>query len=527
MATQIFELGTNLPKGAPKDVLTQKEALAFCAGFGQTHAELDAFMARHNFDQWRCVEVDIYDQYSAGNDPDGHLDCSPSSILGILITSMSDEAPERKLRKYSPQGIDIKFKYDNAYEVFLDHFPGCPLWVCQIKSWSKYSLNAVVLLPEEFWDENGPDYDSYGYPYTVEYPSSYNHWYWGGRDKDYHKLRMGAFSSNTLETDGRAIPYASHDPHYDPTQHRILLTPDYAQDEVTYYDLAPELVPQKIEVKACSGMAVKEDVYRFYTKKAVVITDKSFVEQGKMTSKTGLPKGNKGMQEFEADGWNVMVTQSGIGIQSPESEVVSKLSTYKLNTYSSKPGHSMMTVDHHNRLLIVGAQVALVKPDLSLSSISLKKAFKKEIQPILGEYFISKDSNSAQGVLRWSKEKQWFFLNAMVFSLNESDEPVLLNQHLKELCGEFVFNGGIYDSELKGAWLLARLGRLVFLPETQDKAYLFNVSDQKRDRPTSSSYLNFDRDHNLWFGTQESGMLHCIQRAQLKAKLKTAIPFGS
>lgn len=522
MATQIFELG--IYQAADKDVLSKEEAIAYCAGYGQQGNEIKDFFATHDFDKWRCVQMDVYDQYSANNDPDGHLDCSPPALLGILLTSMDTEEPEQALRKYSKPGIDINYPYQDDGDVQLNLFPTCPLWICGIKNWEKYSLNAVVLLPEAFWHENGPSTDSYGYPYTVKYPGSRNHWYWGGRDKTFYHQRMGAFSANVLETDGRAIPRNFDMSHYDPTHHRMFMAPIYG-GEIKYYDLKGDLDPQTVDIADVRGMAIKDDVYRFYSKKAVVITDKEFGNQQKMTSKTGLPKGNQGMQEFAADGWDVMVTQNGIGIKSPTAETVTKLSDFKLNTQSSAAFHSMMTVDAQKRLVIVGGQVVLVNPDLSIQNIPLKKAFKKALKPVLGDYFVYKDSNTAHGVLTWSPDQQWFFLNSFVFTLNEKDEPVLLNERLQALCGEFIYRGAVYDASLDGAWLLAGMERLVFLPRSMDKAYLFNVAVDSPSTEVDHPYLGFDKDENLWFGQAQQGKIRCIARTELEAKLKTASPF--
>jgi|GEM_PF-4195077 len=521
MATQIFELGIYQP--GEKDILTKEEALAFCANFNQKGGEVNDFFATHDFDRWRCVGMDVYDQYSSNNDPDAFFDCSPPSLLGILITSMNSDAPEQALRKYSRPDTDIRFPYREDWDLQLNHFPTCPLWICQIKSWSQYAINAVVLIPDIFWGEDGPDYDSYGYPYTVKYPGRHDMWYWGDYDQKYYNQRMGAYSPNVLDTDGRAIQRNSESLYYDPEQHRFFLIGWYGKGG-RYIDLKGDLEAKEIELDELKGMHIKEDVYRMYTKKGVIVTDKNFNQLEKLTSKNGLPKGNLGRQEFEDEGWQVMVTQSGIRIQSPSDEIITKLSDFKLNTSSSEDRHSMMTIDKKGRLVIVAGQVVLVDSELNKTLVPLKKPFKKTLEPVLGKYFIYKDSNYAHGVLEWPDGEQWFFHNAFVFRLKENDEPELLNERLRELCGEFIFRGSVYDSNNKGAWLLAGMGRLAFVPDAKDKAYLFNIAGDSPATFAETPYLGWDKDGNLWVNQGDKGTIRCITKQELASKLKTALP---
>lgn len=517
-----------------KTVLSKAEVRQFCKHYNQHSAELESFLEQFDFEQWACIGVDIDAPYYR-HTKDGRMDCSPTEFLGILITSLHEDKYEIALKKYLKQfpvdGI-LRFKLNDAiyeeetYKVItlakeFNRVADCPLWVVEVNDYAPYHLSGIVLIPIDFWNEEALGYESAGYGYTIKERNWYN---WNSAIP-YRMNRVGSWSPNFLEATKSVLPVHSY--LYDREKNRLFKRPSsYGAKLIEYYDLANNNSLEIVENLDAIGLHIKEGVYHVYTKKGLIKTNKAFEKLEKLDSKTGL-MGNTVLQEYAAKGWSVILTNKGIDIQSPKAQKQDKLSAFKIKAGDADSKRLLIhAVDEHH-LVLMNDKFMLVDADMNLKVHSLKKSFKKDLEPWLGKDFIGVAYTNVG--IDIPNHAPFLFLNNLVISLNEKQEPILMNSKLYALTGEFNFYSAVLDEDLGGFWLLAGLERLVFLESDLKKAFVFNLDGNGSVGAGTYPFpwLNLDKEGNLRYALNHEGCVHKINRKELVEKLKSAIPYQS
>lgn len=537
MSAEMFNVSLFEANPEKKQILTKDEVCQFCKHYNQHSLELESFLEQHDFEKWACVGIDIDAVYYAQQN-DGRMDCSSPEFLGIMLTSLHDERYEAALMKYLKQfpvdgnlrfGLNDAIYEEGTYKVItpakdFNRVADCPLWVVKVDAYAPYRLSGIVLIPTDFWNEDVLTYESAGYGYTIKERNWYN---WDSAIP-YRMNRVGAWSPNFLETQKSVLPTSGEPYQYDAEKDRFFKMPSYygSNQAIEYYDLNNGGVLGKVEGLNPVGLYLKEDTYHIYTKKGLIKTNKSFEKLEKLDSKTGL-MGNTVLQEYAAKGWSVILTNKGIDIQSPKAQKQDKLSAFKIKAGDANPRRLLIHAIDEHHLVLMNDKFMVVDADLNLMTHSLKKSLKKELTPWLGKDFMGVAYTNVG--INIPNRAPFLFLNNLVISLNEKQEPIVMNKELYALTGEFNFYSAVLDEVLDGVWLLAGLERLVFLKHNLKEAFVFNTEGEGSVGAGKypSPWLHLDKEGNLRYALNHKGNVRKIERKELVKKLKTATPYQS
>lgn len=534
MSSQIYEI--ELFQGHPhkKEILSKEEVIDFCKHYNQHTSELYDFLELHKFEKWACVGISIdatYDRHTK----DGRVDCSPTEFLGIMITSMMNDKYQQAINNYiKHKPVDGMHRFqlnEGIYDHELrkeirkprefDVVDGCPLWVVQVNEYATYDLSGVVLIPSEFWNANDLNRESAGYGYAVV--DKYDHWYNRGFGINFRMLRIGGWSPNFLESIKSDLPKYYN--LYDSELNRLFSYPS-SYSKLSYFDLHTETL-QEIDNFGSEGLYIAEGSYHFYTKKCLIKTDKKFRELGRLDSKTGLI-GNQVLQEYVGENWSVILTNKGIEITSHKAHKRDKLSAFKIKAGAAAVRHLLIYALDENYLIFLNDKLTVIDADLNFRIHSIKRKFNKPKLPNLGKTSI--EIGAPNGLVELKGSKPFLFSGNVVISFDAHNEPISMNQKLYELTGELCFYCGVVDQSLGGIWLLAGLGRLVFIDEEFKNAFVFNMVAEGsfgsgRYHGSSQPFLHMDKAGNLRFSLHQHNSVQKVAREELVNKLKIAVPF--
>lgn len=525
-----------------KKILNRDEVRQFCQHYNQHSIELDQFLEQFDFNEWVCTGVNIYAPYYE-HTKEGKMDCNPAEFLGIMLTSLYEDKFEMRLKKYqksqNPTGFSFRniprFKLsENVYDEMSENFKiiskaksfnvveDCPLWVVNVDGFSDYYLSGVVLVPTYFWDQNTLMHESAGYPYTI----TNRKWYDWDKCIAYRMNRVGKWSPNFLEATISRLKVLGMPYLYDTEKNRLFKMPSShgKKQAIEYYDLEDGESLKKVDGFDPVGLCIKEDVYHIYTKKGLIKTNKDFEKLEKLDSKTGL-MGNTVLQEYKSEGWSLILTNKGIDIQSFKAQKQDKLSAFKVKASDAGSDRLLIHAIDENYLVLLNDKLMVIDADLSMTVHSIKKSFKKELTPWLGKSPIGIAYTNIGINLQGGKPL--LFLNNLVISLDENQQPLLMNTKLEALTGEFNFYSAVRDKELGGLWLLAGLERIVFVKDNLEEAFVFNTSEGSiGPGKYSHPWLHLDKDGTLRYALNLAGNVYQITRRELTDKLQTAMSYN-
>lgn len=518
MATQIFTIDWNeTPAGKP--ILNKQEIIEYCKQFNQHGLELDNFLTRFDFDEWKCIELGIEYSYGKHSDKSGSVGNDPATFLSVISDTFLTEKGELALKNYIGIG---KNKFQHPEEPQFVTFEDCPLWVVQVSEDTQFYTRGIVFMPAVFWEDATMTEESYAAsPYGIE--SNYNSWYNDAYGKNrmraaYRKYRIGSSSPNFLERVKTDIDLLWKPVYFDQFENRILVI-DKDAGKLNVYGLDPLEIVYSKEIAQLESIHILESEYHLHYKKHMEVTDKELHVLS--TVKEVI------VNEYHNDFWDVLVKGKGLFIKrATDADYIKyKSSDFKLTTseYSNRSEKLNITSNGNNSLIFSGQSLTVVDPEIKIKNHSFSKLFQKEINPFLGpQWFFG-----TQTSISIDKNRQWFFTEETVFEMNETETPQLLNTKLYQITGEYSFYGGVYDTGLKGIWLTAGLNRLVFVTENLEKGYVFNFTEQDDLQGMSypMQYLFLDKDSNLWFSFLED-RLYKIEHRELKGKLETAVAFA-
>ncbi|WP_052597802.1 hypothetical protein [Aureispira sp. CCB-QB1] len=543
MSAEMYNVSLYEAHSSKKTILTKKEVWELCQHYNQHNEELERFLEQFDFDEWACVGIDI-DAVYYEHTKDGKMDCSAAEFLGIMLTSLHDDKFEMAFKRYQKSQNPDEFSFRNipSFELSKDIYDetsdtykviaransfnvieGCPLWVVRVDSFSDYRLAGVVLIPTKFWDSNALMYESAGYGYTIKD----RNWYRWESAIPYRMNRVGKWSPNFLESMSTLLPTQGEPYQYDAAEERFFKMPSHygKKQPIEYYDLKSGAWEQ-VEGFDPVGMSVQDGLYHIYTKKGLIKTNKNFEKLEKLDSKTGL-MGNTVLQEYTGKGWSVVLTSKGIDIQSFKTQKKDKLSAFKIKAGDARGKRLLIYAIDKEHLVLLNDKLMLVDADLNLTVHSLKKSFKKELEPLLGKSFIGVPY--VNGGIDVPNRAPFFFLNNLVISLDEKMNPIVMNSTLEKLTGEFNFYGAVPDSELEGMWMLAGLERLVFLKNNLKEAFVFNTAP--RGSVGGGKYpfpwIHLDQGGNLRYALSYHEKVRIITRDELRRQLKTATAYST
>ena len=548
MSTQTFEVNVFEPQPNGQAVLSPTAVRQLCRSYNQHTSELDDFLTQFDVQEWVCLEVDIEDVYSKAS-RSGRMDCNPAELLGILLTSQhSDDLQQqfRSLVKGSTVSFSIDgnvrfqrnttvYSDDGKYTVLekakiFNAIKDCPLWVLRVDHYSAYRLKAVVLLPKVLWQAEQLHSDSAGYAYTV----ADREWYRYEKANAYRAVRFGHPSSNFLTPipTTLSVPYDSF--WVDAATDRLFLMPNKHRPSLTFYSPQDQLTATTGEASEALaainrqkplGIYREGDHYLIPTKKKMLVTNDQFEELEERVDPDPL-KGDF-LQYYKDKGWTVLLTKRGIDIQSHKTQRRDKLSAFKIK--ATEGGLKRLTLQalDEDHLVILNGKWIVVDADLNIQVHSLSKTLKKSLAPILGKDFL-KTTYPYQS-LELPDRAPWLICNHLVLSADAEMAPIALNAWLQEKTGEFCFYGAIADAPRSGIWLLAGLGRLVFMDAALEQAFVFNT-DPVGSLGTgefSSPWLQLDQAGNLWFALNSELPICKIDHQEIDQQLQQAQPYGA
>lgn len=509
---------------AGKPILSKSEIIDYSKHFGQATQELLDFLERFNFDEWICMELFV--DYIYGKiDKKGEVGSDAVAYLGIITTTFFTDEGEIALDKYI--GKD-KFPYPEDRPSFQT-FDDCPLWVIQVIEKQKQDVGCLFFMPAIFWKDAQMRDDSYGYEkYGVW--DKYNKWYREPFGKSpwqnlYWRKRLGKYSPNFIERDtSSAIEFGIMLPQFDQWTNRVLFYEYQNPATVYYHDLADSQTRHEVQgylTDAYNGFIhPTPDGYEFNEKGSLIVTDKHFDKISKTKTKI--------VNSFEDDYWNVVLDTKGIVMTKKETgeEKRFKYSEFNMTNSASSnnpSGFWIRSNANHSVVFLHHRNIIVVDSDFNLTLHPLDKLFKKEIPLYFNHNSIKEASIGLSG------DRQILLTSNGVFAIGPDEKPVYLNPKLTAITGEAIFYSAVKDDVLSGIWFIAGNDRLVFTDENFEKGYVFNFTEQIANPHRNELHyckMLLDEGQNLWYSLYR-GKMYKINRKELEAKLKTAIPYSA
>ncbi|UUC44090.1 hypothetical protein [Flavobacterium cerinum] len=524
MATQMYEVQWNdaVPE---KPILTKQEIINYCRHFGQATPDLDEFLTRFDFDEWKCMQLAFDYVYGKHSDEKGGVGSDAVTYLGLIATTFLSDEGEAKLHEYVGKE---RFMYPEDDRTSFQVFDDCPLWMIQVVEKEKQYADCLFFMPAVFWKDAQMRDDSYGYEkYTVGDNRTYHQWYGEStnnyRPIRYWRKRIGSYSPNFIEREGTAIEFGMAIPVFDKWQNRIVYYEGNKCDVMYFYDLDnPEI---KHEAKGYltewynSYFMITPEEYHFGQKGSLVITDKQFNKISK--TKTNV------YNTFENDFWRVFLDTKGIVMirKDTNEERRFKYSEVKMTNdikRNNPTSLSIWALDDNTVIFQKGGTIISIDTDFIINITVLDKVFKKEIPA----YFYN--CSVWEVSLQLSENRRLLFTDEGVFKIGTDGKVEYFNPKLTEITGEAIFYNGIYDEALGGIWFVTSNDRLVFTDENFEKGYVFNYTEQFSNTHRSDYYysqLYFDKEQNLWTSHYRD-KLYKINRKELDNKLKTAVAYS-
>jgi len=516
MATEIYRITNSTLPHITEDSLNKEGMKSLCRRYNQPGAEVDAFLNRFDYDLWTPLVLDIEDRYSPSNDPDAFLDSSAPSLLGIIMNSLTSDEGLKKMTALPDMQLDSlgvpRFDMDEEAlaERFVE-FENCPLWICRIIRLEQFRVEALVLLPEDFIGDAGIMSDSAAFPYIVTNKGSANsRWYSWEKHLECRIKRVGKYSDKFLKTGTLDIPQECEDLVLDREKNTLFMR---SSSGCRMISLDEPGLSRNLDIKA-KGIIPTDDGYRIYTEKALVLTDRELKETGRMDSKSGLFGGNEPLNEYCSENWEVMITNRGISLHhtATGNRAETKLSDYKLKASDAKRDRLLILGTPETLYLADGKSLRTIGSDLSCTNTSLKKYLKKGLEPYIKDAFLYRAEKAL-----FLNDKPLFFVDGIVYSVNEKGEPVLMNEVFQSFCGEFSYHSACADPARKGIWALAGLERIVYITETMDRAVVFNTEGIEEISAYMLPWMEMDREGNLLFSTGFG--IRKVDSGELESKL--------
>ena len=511
MATQMYEVQWNdaVPE---KPILTKQEIIAYCRHFGQATPELNEFLTRFDFDEWKCMRIAFDYVYGKHSDKDGAVGSDAVAYLGLIATTFLSREGEAKLQEYVGKE---RFMYPENNRTSFQVFDDCPLWIIQVVKKEKQYADCLFFMPAVFWKDAQMRDDSYGYEkYTV---GDHHKWYGdfakNQRPIQYWRKRIGSYAPNFIEREGTNIEFEKALPVFDKWHNRIVYYDNSDSETMYFHDLANPEIRHEAKgylVDSYNGyFLITPEEYHFGQKGSLVITDKQFNKISK--TKTNV------YNSFENDYWSVFLDTKGIVMTRKETNEERRFKYSEVNLSNNIGGNnstelSIWTTDDNTVCFFESRNFITIDKDFNATTISPGKHFKKEIPAYFYDCYIWNKS------LELSKNRRLFFTYEGVLMVNANGTLEYFNPKLTE----------IKDEALGGIWFVTTNDRLVFTDENFEKGYVFNFTEQFSDPHRSDNYyvqLYFDNEQNLWTSFYRN-KLYKINREELENKLKTAVAYS-
>lgn len=203
---------------------------------------------------------------------------------------------------------------------------------------------------------------------------------------------------------------------------------------------------------------------------------------------------------FQDECWSAVIDAKGIHLKHlPTSNSISyKYKELKIKAHPSdldKSNFQITSLGADTLLLAGEKHIWYITADFEVQIFAMNSIFKKT----LPAFFKTESFEWVQKTFRLSPTSVFFLTNGLAVKVDAVNPPELLVAQLSHLTGEEYFYDGLEDLELGGFWLLAGLGRLVFVDKALQKGYTFNLANTPTYCITSTYMYRGDESINRRF----------------------------